>query len=195
MYKADLGDVSLRVPEAKAIAKLLLKGLKKADFIKKIQDENILHYTNIGRAKRQAFTIRSRLESVDKELWQLIAKCDFATATQATLVATLKRSSLLFDFFRLEIIPLVEERVFELPRYHWKKYIDECRLRDPTMTKWSPNTIKRMGSTLYKILYEAEFVKNTRKPVLNRILVTPEVTRYLTKQREREILYLLTWKR
>ena len=195
MYKADLGDVSLRVPEAKAIANLLLKGVKKAEFLKKIQDENILHYTNIGRAKRHAFTIRSRLESVDKELWQLAAEGDFATATQATLVATLKRSSLLFDFFRLEIIPSVEAKVFELPRFHWKKYIDGCKLRDPEMPDWSPTTIKRMGSTLYKILHEAEFVKNTRKPVLNRILVTPEVLDYLTKQNEREILYLLTWKK
>lgn len=194
-YHADLGDISLRVPEAKVVAKLLLARIGKNEFVEKIQHNNILQYTNTGRARRHGFIIRSRLETVDEKLWNLIANGDYANATQATLIATLKRSSILYDFFRLEIIPLIEERVFDLPRHHWKKFLDGCKLRDPDMTEWSPATIKRVGTTLFSILKEADFIDNTRKPVLNRIIITPEISDYLDKQREREIRYLLTWQR
>jgi hypothetical protein len=194
-YQADLGDISLRVPEAKVVAKLLLDRIGKNEFIEKIQHENIFQYSNTGRARRHGFIIRSRLESVDEEMWELIAKGDFATATQGTLIATLKRSSILYDFFRLEIIPLIEERVFDLPRYHWKRFLDGCKLRDPEMTEWSPATIKRLGTTLFSILKEAGYIDNTRKPVLNRIIVTPEIMDYLKKHQEREIQYILTWEK
>ena len=194
-YSADLSDVSLLVPEAKIIAKLLLDHIGKTEFVEKIQGENILQYTNTGRASRHGSIIRARLEMANEDLWQLVANGEFTTATQATLIATLKRSSILYDFFRLEIIPLIEEHIFNLPRHHWKKFLDGCKLRDPEMTDWSPATIKRVGTTLFKILKEVGFIENTRKPELNRILVTPEIYDYLKKHREREIQYLLTWKK
>ena len=194
-YRADLSDVSLLVPEAKVIAKLLLDHTGKTEFVEKIQGENILQYSNIGRASRHGSIIRTRLETVDEELWQLVASGDFATATQATLIATLKRSAILYDFFRLEIIPLIEQQAFDLPRHHWKRFLDGCKLRDPEMTDWSPATIKRLGTTLFSILKEAGYIDNTRKPILNRIIVTPEIMDYLKKHREREIQYLLTWEK
>ena len=190
-----MGGVSLTVPAAKIIANLLLEGVTTESWIRNIQKDNILQCSSVITAKRQANAIRARLLETDEELWRLIAFEDFTTATQATLIATLKKSRLLFDFFRLVILPNTEKGDFALPRYNWKSFLDACKLRDPEMTEWSANTVKRIGSTTFAILKEAGFIENTRKPLLNRILVTPEIENYLTNRNAKELLYLLTWQR
>jgi len=187
-YKNGLASASLKAAESRIIAKLLLENVKAKEWQKRIQYDNVLMMHNIKTAKRQANILRSRLSSMDDELWKLVVEGNHETTVQAILACTLKASPLLMDFFMLVIKPQMVLREYFLPRSRWKKFIENCYIREPQISVWSESTVKRMGNTAFKILMEAGYVQSSRKSILQPVLITAEVIKYLKEKKERQII-------
>ena len=99
LYSANLVKSSLKVPESRIIARLLLDQVDAAAWKRSILDENVLQKRSPSTAKTFAENIRHRLSTMKPELWELVRDGSPTVATQAVLAATLKHSRLLADFF------------------------------------------------------------------------------------------------
>ena len=71
-YRADITAGSLKVPESRVIADLLIHGDDPAGWKHALYDENRLQARNPATARRLARLIRKRLEPMGVELWKLI---------------------------------------------------------------------------------------------------------------------------
>src|SRR5262245_24711612 len=71
-YTAELTAGSLKVPESRIVARLLLDGVDQQGWKDAIEKENVLQARNTVTAKRLARLIRQRLETMDVDLWKLV---------------------------------------------------------------------------------------------------------------------------
>ena len=187
-YKADLGGGTLRVPESRIVAAMLLDGVTDADWKQAIEVENVLQRRSRGTALRQASLIRGRLRTMGPELWRLVRDGTGPTATQAVFAAAVKHSVLLGDF--LDLTVREQFRIFrtELPRSLWAGYLDECRNRDPLMPVWRASTAAKQGDSVYRILAEVGFITDSKTCRLSPVRMAPEVQDYLTRKDEHYVL-------
>ena len=118
-YKADIGGGSLKVPESRIIAGLLLDGVTDELWRHAIEVENVLQRRSPGTAKRQASLIRGRLQTMGPDLWQMVRDGSVTVATHAVLAAAIKHSTRLGDF--LDLVVREHFRMFrpDLRRKEW----------------------------------------------------------------------------
>jgi hypothetical protein len=88
----------LKVAESRIIADLLLRGVNEKEWKGAILIQNVLQVRHPATAVRLARLIRSRLELMDAELWQLVRDGNGTVASQALLAAAIKHSPLLGGF-------------------------------------------------------------------------------------------------
>ncbi len=96
-YSADLTAGSLKVPESRVVADLLLQGVDAQGWRKAICEQNVLQARSSATAVRLSRLIRRRLEMMESELWRLIRHGSHLVATHACLAAAIKHSTLLGD--------------------------------------------------------------------------------------------------
>ncbi|MCW7555582.1 DUF1819 family protein [Endozoicomonas gorgoniicola] len=72
VYPANFTKGSLLIPESKIIAGILLQEPSPAEWKRQIVDENILQRRTTNSALIVAGVIRSRLKTVNEELWKLV---------------------------------------------------------------------------------------------------------------------------
>ena len=105
LYKSDIAGGSLKVPESRIIADLLLRGVDEKEWRDAIEVENALQKRSPETAKRQASLIKARLSCMDSDLWELVRDGSHTVATHALLAAAVKHSRLLGDFLDLSVQP------------------------------------------------------------------------------------------
>ena len=187
-YQADITAGSLKVPESRIIADLLLRDIDDAGWNRALIDENVLQARSPMTAKRLRVLIRRRLELFDARFWTLVRDGSATVATHACLAAAVKRSPLLGDF--LDLVVREQYRLFSpvLSNKLWEDYIGGCRGRDPEMPEWSPSTVARLRSSVFQILAQAGYIESTRTLKLQAVHIASEVLSYL---RERDEDYVL----
>lgn len=187
-YRANLTIGSLRVPESRIIADLLLRDLDKKSWKKAICDDNILQARSIQTAMRVAQFLRNRLEQMDADFWKLIKNGSLIVATHSCLATAIKHSYLLGDFLNLVIRE--QYRIFspKLSLKIWENYLEECQGRDPAMCLWSHSTRDRLRSSVFQILAQTGYIENTKSLKLQSIQIASEVLDYLHKNNERYVL-------
>jgi hypothetical protein len=187
-YKADIAGGSLKVPESRVIADLLLNGLSDAEWKDAIEVRNVLQKRSPGTAKRQAALIRSRLAAFSPELWQLIRDGSGRVATHAVFACAIKHSTLLSDF--LDLVVREQFRLFrpDLPRKLWNEYLDQCRNRDPAMPEWQESTSAKLADSVYRTLAEVGFITDTQSYRLQPVRISAEVLAYLREHDEQYVL-------
>ena len=190
-YKADITAGSLKVPESRIIAGLLLKGIDERGWKEAIQRDNVLQVKNPATAVRIGRLIRKRLELMEPELWRLVLDGIGTVATHAVLAAAVKHSPLLGDFLNLVIRE--QYRLFStaLSNKLWDDYLDECRARDPDMPVWNESTRKRLRSSVFQMLAQAGYIENTRSKKLQTVHIALQVLQYLEKYDEHYVLRCL----
>ncbi len=102
-YRADITAGSLKVPESRIIADLLLQGLDETGWKEALYDQNVLQTRSLETAKRLVLLLRGRLELMQAELWKLVRDGSGTVATHACLAAAVKHSALLGDFLDLVV--------------------------------------------------------------------------------------------
>ncbi len=187
-YKADITAGSLKIAESRIIADLLLQGTDQKQWKDAILPQNVLQARHPATAIRLARLIRSRLESMDAELWTLVRDGTRTVASQALFAAAIKQSSLLGDF--LDLVVREQFRLFHstLARQLWEDYLEECRNRDPDMPQWNESTRQRLRSSVFQMLAQVGLLENTKTLKLQPIHVTPQVLHYLQHHNEAYVL-------
>src|SRR5262249_49387753 len=102
-YKADLTAGSLKVPESRVIADLLLRGVDAEGWRDAIVKENVLKARGRATANRLTRLIRGRWETRGPGLWRLVRDGKGSVAAHAALAAAVKHSPLLGDFLDLVV--------------------------------------------------------------------------------------------
>jgi hypothetical protein len=187
-YKADLTAGSLKLPESRIIADLLLRKLSADDWQEAIEGRNVLQTKQVATAQRLTRLIRSRLETMGPELWKLVRDGKGTVAAHAVLAAAVKHSPLLGDF--LEIVVAEQYRLFSpaLSPKLFADYLEGCRERDPEMPQWNETTRRRLRSSVYQMLAQAGYIQNTRSRRLQTVHVADQVLRYLKANKEDYVL-------
>lgn len=188
VYKANITAGALLVPETRKIADLMLRDVSADEWTRAIAEENILQKLSVSSAKRIASLIRSRLELMAPELWEMVRDGGAQTATHAVFAAAIKHSRILGDYLDLvvrEQFRRLEERL--APRL-WEDFLQTCKQRDPAMGDFSPSTATKMRRVVHNILSEVEYIKDVRSRELQRVEIDAEVLSYLEKNNEHYVL-------
>ncbi len=187
-YRADITAGALKLPESRVIADLLMCGLTPDGWREAIYEKNVLQTRSPATARRLARLIRGRLELMEADLWRLVRDGDKTVATHAILAAAIKQSHLLGDF--LDLVVREQYKVFSerLTNSLWDQYLDDCHGRDPQMPEWHESTRRRLRSSVFQILAQAGFVRDTRSLKLQTVFIAAEVIDYLKRYDEQYVL-------
>ena len=187
-YSADITAGSLKVPESRIVARLLLDGADRQAWKDAIVSENVLQARNPATANRLARLIRGRLETMDADLWKLVRDGTGTVATHAVLAAAVKHSPLLGDF--LDLVVREQFRLFSprLSKAIWDDYLDGCRGRDPDMPRWNESTRRRLRSSVFQTLAQAGYLEDTEVLKLQPVHIARQVLDYLKDHDEEYVL-------
>ncbi|MES2597436.1 MAG: DUF1819 family protein [Verrucomicrobiota bacterium] len=191
IYSADLTAGSLKLRESRIIAGLLLVGADEKTFREAVVTANVLQTRTPATAVRLARLIRGRLSGMDAVLWRMVSEGDKTLATQALLAATLKHSRLLRDFMDLGLRDEYRLLHTELEMALWTRFLIGCESRDPSVARWSDSTRRRLRSTVFQILAQAEILADTASRKLKKFMVLPELRDYLAARGDLTVLNCL----
>ena len=161
-YRADITAGSLKVPESREVADLLLSNANEAQWHEAIHEKNVLQTRNPATARRLLQLIRGRLEMMQPPLWQLVRDGSMEVATHAVFAAAVKHSPLLGDFLDLVVRDQYRVRAEHLTNPMWEGYVEQCKERDPEMPQWSDSTVARLRSSVFQMLAQAGYMADTR---------------------------------
>jgi len=151
-------------------------------------ENNILQIKSAETNRVVSRLLKARLRTMDKDLWGMVRDGTQNLATQATFAAAIKHSRLLGDFMDVTIR---EQRALFAKRLEyrmWLDYISGCRGRDPDMPQWSDATINKLRSSVFSMLTEAGYLKDTRSLTMQNVFVDSQLSSYLSKRGETYVL-------
>ena len=190
-YTSSITAGSLKVPESRVIAGLMLRGLKGKDFQQAISRENVLQARSKNTSQGLAKLIRRRLEHLPEPMLKLIRDGSVIEATHACLAAAIMDSFLLGDFLDLVMRPLYRTFKETLSISSWGDYLEGCRSRDPDMPHWTQKTTSRLRSSVFKTLAEAGYLNNTKERRLQKVHIVKPVLRHVEEQGDKYVLRCL----
>ncbi len=187
-YGAEITAGSLKVPESRIVADLLLMGVSDSSWHKAIVEDNVLQARSPRTAIRVARLIRQRLVLMGADLWRLVRDGSGSVANHALLAAAIKHSPLLGDF--LDLVVREQFRVFNttLPKKLFYEYLQDCRGRDPAMPQFTESTQRKLQTTIYRILIQAGYLSDARSVTLQQVHIAEPVLAYLKQNDEEYIL-------
>lgn len=188
IYTANLTAGGLLVPESRKIADLMLRNVSAQEWKESVEQKNILQKLNVSSSKRVASHIRSRLELMKPELWQMVRDGDAVLSTQAMFAAAIKHCRILGDYLDLVVRDQFRKLEDKLTPAIWDAFVLACKQRDPLMEDFPLSTAKKMRSVVHKILVEVGYLKSAHDWHLRRTEIVPEVIEYLKNNNEEYVL-------
>ena len=182
----------MKLTESRVIADLLLRSLDETAWMQATVKDNLLKAKNPATAIRLARLIRQRLETMSPELWRMVRDGTVVVATHAALAAAVKHSYLLGDFLDLAVRDQYRRFGKALTKKLWLDFLDDCRGRDSQMPQWHESTVRRMGSSVFQVLAQSGYIKDTRSMLLQRPPISSEVIGYLERNKEDYVLRCIT---
>ena len=178
-YLGDLIGGSLMIRESQLIADLLLKDPNQEQWNQAIVEQNILQKPSAASAKRNAATIRKRLESLDNDFLQKLAYSGTEEATQLMFAATLINSTLLADFMRNVLTDA--KRMFResLNLDDWQHFWEERTRLYPALGEMSQSSIYKVTQVAFKVLADAGYIETTKNKRLMNVYLSPDVRQIL----------------
>jgi hypothetical protein len=188
IYSADITAGSLRLPESRVIARLLLDGVDDDGWQDAIYGRNALQARSPATAKRLTRLIRNRLETMDEDLWNLVVDGSSREATHGVLAAAVKHSRLLGDFLDQTVRDAHRMRRGELALSDWEEFLRNCEAREEAVAGWSESTRRKLQTTIFFILQQAEYIDTARRRRLQLAHVEQSVLDYLRGRGEDYVL-------
>jgi hypothetical protein len=188
IYSSTITSSSLRVRESRVIADLLLRRVNAEEWKWMLLEQNSLKIKSLESIKRISGLLRARLEPMGEGLWEMVRDGDQGLAKQAVFAGAVKNSRVLGDF--LDVAVRDQRAVFasSLEPSVWSTYLDGCRGCDPDMPEWSDGTISRLRSTVFTMLAQAGYLRDTRGLALQNVFVDQSLAAYLRERGESYVL-------
>ncbi|KXJ50745.1 MAG: hypothetical protein AXW17_10040 [Colwellia sp. Phe_37] len=190
-HKAYLGDLiggSLMIRESQIVAELLLKKPSKEEWTDAIVNQNVLQKRSDASAKRNAATIKKRLESLNDEFIEQLAFGSTELSTQLMFAATLINSTMLADFMRNVFIDA--KRMFResIDSTDWESFWDERSRLFPEFSQMTASSTYKIAQVAFKVLADAGYIETTRNKKLQNVYLLPEVRTLLTDMNRDDII-------
>jgi hypothetical protein len=191
IYTVTITNVPLRLRECRIVADLLLQGISDSQWKTTVTEGNVLQLKSAESIRQVSRMLRARLEPMGEGLWEIVRDGSKELATQAALAATIKNSRLLGDFMD---ITLREQRALfaeKLEYRMWNEFIAGCRGRDPDMPDWGEATVARLRSSVFSILAEGGYLKDTRSLLMQNVFLDAALAAYLRDRGESYVVRCL----
>lgn len=190
-HKAYLGDLiggSLMLRESQTIAELLLKSPTQDEWHDAIVNRNVLQKRSNASAKRNAATIKKRLESLSNNYLEKLAFGGTELATQLMFAATLINSTMLADFMRNVVIDA--KRVFReyIEQKDWENFWEDSIRIYPELATMSESSTYKIAQVAFKLLADAGYIDSTRSKKLQNIFLLPEVRSLLAEMQREDVI-------
>jgi hypothetical protein len=190
-HKAYLGDLiggSLMIREGQIIAELLLKKPNQAEWADAIVNQNILQKRSDASAKRNASTIKKRLEGLSDEFLTQIAFGSTELSTQLMFAATLIQSTILADFMRNVVLDA--KRMFRetIDASDWIGFWEDRSRLFPEFAQMTDSSTYKVAQVVFKVLSDGGYIVSTRKKQLQNVYLLPEVKSLLADMQREDIV-------
>jgi hypothetical protein len=187
-YLGDLIGGSLMIRESQIIADFLLKKPDLSEWNNAIVDQNILQKPSAASAKRNAATIKKRLEGLDEMFLQKLAYSGTEEATQLMFAATLMNSTLLADFMRSIVSDA--KRMFResLNVDDWLHFWEGQTRLYPALGGMSPSSTYKVSQVAFKVLADAGYIESTKSRRFMNVYISPDVRQILLNLKREDIL-------
>lgn len=190
-YKYYLGDLiggSLMLRESQTIAELLLKKPTQEEWNDAIVNKNILQKRSDASAKRNAATIKKRLEGLSNEYLNTLASSGTELSTQLMFAATIMNSPMLADFMKNIVIDA--KRVFRehIEQKDWEVFWGDCIRVYPELGGMSESSTYKIAQVAFKLLADAGYIDTTRNKKLQNIFLLPEVRALLMDMNRDDVI-------
>jgi len=187
-YLGDLIGGSLMIRESQIIADLLLKQPTIKQWNEAIIEENILQKPSAASAKRNAATIKKRLQGLDNDFISKLAYCGTEEATQLMFAATLINSTLLADFMLSAFSDAKRMYRETLNVDDWLHFWEERTRLYPTIDEMSEASVYKVSQVAFKVLADAGYIETTKNKRLMNVYVSPDVKQILMNLNKDEIV-------
>lgn len=187
-YLGDLIGGSLMLRESQTIAELLLSSPTQDEWIDAIVNRNVLQKRSDASAKRNAATIRKRLEGLSNLYLEKLAFGGTELATQLMFAATLVNSPMLADFMRHVVIDA--KRVFReyIEPKDWESFWADSMRIYPELGTMSTASTYKIAQVAFKLLADAGYIDSTRNKKLQNIFLLPEVKTLLAEMEREDVI-------
>jgi hypothetical protein len=190
-YKGYLGDLiggSLMIRESQIVAELLLKKPSKEEWTDAIVNQNVLQKRSDASSKRNAATIKKRLEGLSNEFVEQIAFGSTELSTQLMFAATLINSTMLADFMRNVFIDA--KRMFResIDSSDWASFWAERSRLFPEFSQMTKSSTYKISQVAFKVLADAGYIETTRNKKFQNVYLLPEVRTLLTALHRDDII-------
>lgn len=165
--------------ESQIIADFLLNEPTQEQWNEAIVDHNILQKPSAASAKRNAATIKKRLEGLDRDFLEKLAYSGSEEATQLMFAAILINSTLLADFVRNVVTDA--KRMFResLNVDDWQHFWEERARLYPALADMSQNSVYKVSQVAFKVLADAGYIDSTKHKRLMNVYLSPAVRQIL----------------
>jgi hypothetical protein len=187
-YLGDLIGGSLMIRESQIIADLLLKAPTRELWNEAIVEQNILQKPSAASAKRNAATIKKRLQGLDNNFLEKLAYSGAEEATQLMFAATLMNSTLLADFMRNVVSDA--KRMFResLNVDDWQHFWEERTRLYPALGDMSQASTYKVSQVAFKVLADAGYIETTKNKRLMNLYVSADVRQILINLEKDDIV-------
>lgn len=188
VYLGDLIGGSLMIRESQIVAELLLKKPSKEEWADAIVNKNVLQKRSDASAKRNAATIKKRLEGLSEEFIEQLAFGSTELSTQLMFAATLINSTMLADFMRNVFVDA--KRMFResIDSTDWESFWDERTRLFPEFSQMSASSTYKIAQVAFKVLADAGYIETTRNKKLQNVYLLPEVRALLIDMNRDDII-------
>jgi hypothetical protein len=190
-HKGYLGDLiggSLMIRESQIIAELLLKKPSKEEWTNAIVNQNILQKRSDASSKRNAATIKKRLEGLNDEFIEQLAFGSTDLSTQLMFAATLINSTILADFMRNVFIDAKSMFRESIDSTDWQSFWDERSRLFPEFSQMTESSTYKIAQVAFKVLADAGYIESTRNKKLQNVYLLPEVRTLLIQMNRDDII-------
>ena len=187
-YLGDLIGGSLMIKESKIIAQLLLNKPSQDEWNDAIVAKNILQKRSDASAKRNAATIRKRLEGCSDDYLNHISNGSNELSTQLIFAAVLINSMLLTDFLRHVVQDA--KRMFRehIDAGDWASFWEERIRLFPELGRMSETSTYKISQVAFKVLAEVGYIESTRSKKLQNVYLLPETRNLLIAINREDII-------
>ena len=182
--KTYLGDIiggSIMLRESRLIAQLLLQHPDDEAWERAVVEENLLQKSSVHSAKRMASTVRKRLEAMSDSCWSDLLNAPDDLARQMLMLAVMCQSPVLIDFMATEVADARRMYREAMRSEDWPDFFASRQRVITGLERFSPSSIQKMGSNIFKILADVGYLESARSKRLKAVYLLPEIREWANR--------------
>ncbi|MDH0352439.1 DUF1819 family protein [Aeromonas caviae] len=182
--KTYLGDIiggSIMLRESRLIAQMLLQHPDDEAWERAVVEENLLQKSSVHSAKRMASTVRKRLEAMSDTFWTDLLNAPDDLARQMLMLSIMCQSPVLIDFMATEVADARRMYREAMRSEDWPEFFASRQRVITGLERFSPSSIQKMGSNIFKILADVGYLESARSKRLKAVYLLPEIREWANR--------------